>query len=101
MKQEHCSPVLPPPPPALLRAAVQMTVTQTWRSVSTDPPLRLNPLWVRYQMLTTCYTVYRNPDEITTGRFLWLRGVAVLLDSPVCISTSHGKDVLIGKISLL
>lgn len=49
--QEHCSPVLPPTPPALLRAAVQMTVTQTWPSVSTDPPLHLNPLWVRYEIV--------------------------------------------------
>lgn len=52
--QEHCSPVLPPLPPARLRAAVQTTVTQTWRSVSTDRPLPLNPLWVGYHMLTAC-----------------------------------------------
>lgn len=51
--QEHCSPVLLLHPPPLHRAAAQMTVTQTWHSVSTDPPLPLNPLWVSCQMLTT------------------------------------------------
>lgn len=51
--QGHCGAVLPPhPPAALLKAAVQMTVTQTWPSASTDPPLPLNPLWVHYHIFT-------------------------------------------------
>lgn len=52
MKQERCGPALLPHPPPFLRAAAQMTVTQTRRSASTDPPLRQNPLWVSYQTMT-------------------------------------------------
>lgn len=48
--QGRCSRVPPPHPPALLRAAVKRTVTQTWCSASTDPPPPPNRLLVGFQI---------------------------------------------------
>lgn len=94
--QEHCSPVLPPHPPALLRAAVQTTVTQTWRSVSTDPPLPLNPLWVGHRMLTSRPNAAMYVETLAGSQPEGSCGVEVL-DGSVTLdecSLVDGKNVL-------